>query len=176
VVEAERYLPHDPTGYLSDLSADVPKIDSTVRLYLTEGLQCFIRGTPIAATVMLGIASERVFLLVCEALEAALLDQKELREFSKILLRNAIKPKLDWVLRKTEQIRSKHSGLPDTLNITFVTVFDFIRQQRNELGHPQPTPPSVTREEAFVNLRLFPIYYKTAETYRTFLLKHPEQL
>lgn len=176
VVEAERFLPHDPTGYLSDLSADIPTIDPTVLSYLTEGLQCFLRGTPIAATVMLGIAAERVFLLVCDALRAALADDGERRKFVKLMEQNAIKPKLDWVLRKTEQIGSQHSGLPDTLHITFVTVFDFIRQQRNELGHPRSTPPSVTREEAFVNLRVFPTYYKTAETYRAFLMNHTNQL
>jgi hypothetical protein len=125
---------------------------------------------------MLGIAAERVFLLLCDVLVAALKDPTERKHFTTLLDRHAIKPKLDWLLAKTESIRATHRELPDTLNLTVVTVFDFIRQQRNDLGHPRDTPPSVTREETFVYLRVFPTYYKTADIYRQFLLKHPRQL
>lgn len=34
---------------------------------------------------------------------------------------------------------------------------------------PQTTPPSITREDAFVNLQVFPRYYETAEDVRNFL-------
>ena len=81
-----------------------------------------------------------------------------------------MKPKMDWVLRKTEMIKGSHPRrLPDTLNVTLTAVYNFIRTQRNELGHPQDRPPVVTREEAFVNLRVFPTYYIAADRYISFL-------
>ena len=49
------------------------------------------------------------------------------------------------------------------------TVYDLLRFQRNELGHPRETPPSITRADAFVNLQIFPRYYLIAEEVRKFL-------
>jgi hypothetical protein len=48
-------------------------------------------------------------------------------------------------------------------------IYDFLRVQRNGLGHPRETPPEVDREEAFVNLQIFPRYYQTAEELRQYL-------
>lgn len=48
-------------------------------------------------------------------------------------------------------------------------IYDFMRCQRNDLGHPRATPPNVSREDAFVNLQIFPRYYQTAEEVRRFL-------
>jgi hypothetical protein len=172
VLKEERFVPHDPTGYLDELQRSVPAIDPTVLAYLTEALQCFHRGLNIGATMMLGVAAERVFMLVCDSVQAAL-SPPERRRFEAILNRNAMKPKLDWVLAKTTVIRRTHRDLPDSLNIAFAAVYDFIRQQRNDLGHPRDQPPSVTREEAFVNLRVFPTYYVVADGYRQFLAAHP---
>jgi hypothetical protein len=48
-------------------------------------------------------------------------------------------------------------------------IYDFVRAQRNELGHPRKKPPTVTQEDAFVNLQVFPRYYQTAEEVLAFL-------
>ena len=168
VLVADQYIPHDPTGYLENLVKAVPKPDPTVVAYLSESLNCFTRGTQIAAVVMLGIAAERVFLLVCESLSEALLDQAEKSEFDKLMSMNAMKPKLDWVLQKMQTIQSR-KGIPDNVNVMLSTIYDFIRSQRNDLGHPKDDPPNVTREETFVYLNVFPKYYKIAQDVRAFL-------
>lgn len=76
---------------------------------------------------------------------------------------------MDWILNKTQLLR-KH--LPDNVNIMLNTIFDFIRCQRNDLGHPQQTPPNVTRDDAFVNLRIFPNYYKMVNQVIDYLNKN----
>jgi hypothetical protein len=48
-------------------------------------------------------------------------------------------------------------------------LLDLIRAQRDNLGHPQNIPPRITREEAFVNLKLFPTYYRTLTEVLAFL-------
>jgi len=53
------------------------------------------------------------------------------------------------------------------------TVYDLLRFQRNELGHPRETPPSISRPDALVNLQVFPRYYVVAEQVRRFLAAHP---
>jgi hypothetical protein len=92
---------------------------------------------------------------------SALTDPTEKSKFDSILKSNPIKPKEDWVLNKIQSIQKKRPRpLPDNVNVMLTVVFDFIRSQRNSLGHPQETPPKVSREDAYVNLRIFPGYYK----------------
>lgn len=161
VLSAGEFVPHDPSGYLERFRSEVPNPDPTVESYLSESLNCFSRGNLIASVVMLGIASERMFLLLCESLLAALADPKEQADFRRISDSRPIKPKMDWVAKKIEAIQNKPPRpLPDNVNIMLASVFDFIRCQRNDLGHPREIPPSVTRDDAYVNLRIFPSYLK----------------
>lgn len=80
------------------------------------------------------------------------------------MVQNAMKPKLDWLLNKLENIQAQRPRpLPDNVNVMLAVIYDFIRVQRNDVGHPQDSPPQLTREEVFVNLRVFPTYYATAQ-------------
>lgn len=157
------YLPHDPTGYLDRFRAEITNYDLTVESYLSESLNCFTRGNLVASVVMLGIASERIFSLLCTSLSTAIDNPREKIEFEKILKGMAIKPKMDWVFNKIQIIQCKSPRpLPDNVNIMVAAIFDFIRCQRNELGHPKESPPEVARDDAYVNLRIFPTYCKMA--------------
>lgn len=80
-----------------------------------------------------------------------------------------MKPKLDWVHNKLQSLQSRRlAGLPDNAALALTAIYDFLRSQRNDLGHPREVPPVVDREEAFVNLQIFPRYYQTAEALRQF--------
>jgi len=168
------YNPHDPASYLKQLGQSVPSPDSTVLAYLGESLECFSRGTIVASAMMLGIASERVFLLICDSLAESLRDSAEQSEFAKVLDRNAMKPKLDWVSQKFHRIVNpkRPADWPDDADIQLTGIFNFIRCERNELGHPRESPPSVTRDVAYGYLRIFPSYYGSAERVRDFLTKN----
>jgi hypothetical protein len=159
--------PHDPTGYFRRLYEKVPQPDQTVLVYLTESVNSFRHGDRVASTVMLGIAAERVFLLVCEALAGALTSPTEQKVFGKLLSSFPMNPKLQWVHQKIQSIRAP--GFPESANIVVTAIYDLMRTQRNELGHPREQPPTVTQEDAFVNLQVFPRYYQTAEDLRQFL-------
>ena len=170
VLAAEAGHPHDETGYLARVRTRVHQPDATVLSYLSESLAAFRRGTPVASTIMLGIAAERVFLLVCDSLSAALRDPTEKATFDALLQRFPIKPKLDWVHTKLLDLQNRRSpGLPDNATLAVTAIYDFLRTQRNDLGHPRETPPSVDREEGFANLQIFPRYYQVAEELRRFL-------
>lgn len=161
VLVAGEFLPHDPTAYLERFRREIINFDPTVEAYLSESLNCFTRGSLIASVVMLGVASERVFLILSDSLLNAISNQTEKTKFRKTLELTAMKPKMDWVLDKIRAIQSKTPRpLPENVNIMLASIFDFIRCQRNDLGHPQEKPPKVTRDDAYVNLRIFPNYYK----------------
>jgi hypothetical protein len=84
VLAAGEFLPHDPTNYLQRFHQTVGTPDPTVEAYLSESLNCFTRGCFIASVVMLGVASERAFYLLCDALVNALVNNKERSAFTKI--------------------------------------------------------------------------------------------
>ena len=170
VISEQTPTPHDPTGYLRRINENSAKPDDTVLAYLSESLLSFRRGNLVASTVMLGIAAERVFLLVCQSMLNALGSDTEKRKLENILKRFPMKPKLDWVHKKIQNIQEKRvSGLPENSTLMLTTIYDLIRNQRNELGHPREAPPNIGREDAYVNLQVFPRYYETAEEVRVFL-------
>lgn len=173
VLDSQDPQPHDPTGYLKRLEERIANPDPSVLAYLAESLETFRKDNLVASTVMLGIAAERVFLLLCESLENALGDAREKTAFSKLLGRFPMKPKLDWVQNKVQQLQShRPTGFPENATIMVVAIYDLMRGQRNELGHPRELPPRVKREDALVNLQIFPRYYEIAEEMRTFLLSN----
>jgi hypothetical protein len=174
VVAEPDYQPHNPVEYLRKLGTNIPAPDATVLAYLQESLHCYGRGLVVASTMMLGIAAERVFLLVCDSLLAALNDVAEQAALAKILDRNPTKPKLDWVTEKLRKIQApkRPADLPEDVDIKIPGIYNLIRYQRNELGHPRELPPTVTRDDAYGYLRLFPSYYVTAEAVRDFLAKN----
>ena len=165
--------PYDPADYLRRLQERIVNPDPTVVAYLAESLETFRKGNLVASTVMLGIAAERVFLLLCESLEAALVNSAEKAAFAKLLGRFAMKPKLDWVHNKIQQVQKQSpTGFPENATIMIVAIYDLMRGQRNELGHPREVPPRVKREDNFVNLQIFPRYYEIAEETRDFLVSN----
>ena len=162
--------PFDPEGYIQLVKRRVPRSDDTVLAYLAESLNAQRHGVLAASTVMLGIAAERVFLLVCDSLLAALADSHEQEVFEKLLKQFPMKPKLDWVRNKVERIQaSKIERFPDNASLVVVAMYDLMRSQRNELGHPRDTPPNLTREDVLGNLQIFVRYYETAEVIREVL-------
>jgi hypothetical protein len=174
VLASSEPQPYDPTGYLARLRESVPTPDPTVTAYLAESLETFRKANLVASTVMLGIAAERVFLLLCDSLATALSNAAEKSAFTKLLDRFPMKPKLDWVQNKLQQAQKQAPpGFPENATIMLVAIYDLMRTQRNELGHPREAPPSVQRQDAFVNLQIFPRYYEIAEEVRAFLASNP---
>jgi hypothetical protein len=170
VLNGEPASPHDEAAYLQRVRDLVAAPDDTAMAYLAESVRAFRRGTPVASVVMLGIAAERVFLLLCDALLAALRDPNERSAFQAIMDRFVMKPKLDWVHGKVQDLQNRRvPGLPDSATLAVTAIYDLLRSQRNDLGHPRERPPVVDRAGAFANLQLFPHFYQTAEALRAFL-------
>jgi len=113
---------------------------------------------------MLGIAAERVFLLVCEATLNALQDANERTTLSRLLRGFAMKRKLDWVHKKYLAIQqSPPQGFPDNATLVITGIYDLLRVQRNDLGHPRQLPPSLGGEELFASLQCFPGFMLSAD-------------
>lgn len=170
VIAAEPGHPHDLEGYLARIRKGSAAPDGTVLAYITESLTTFRQGSVVAAAVMLGIAAERVFLLVCDALCQSLADPNEKLRLEGILERFPMKPKLDWVHSKLLGVQARRvAGFPESAVLMVTAIYDLLRAQRNDLGHPREIPPQLDREEVFASLQVFPRFYQTSDELVRFL-------
>jgi len=159
-LEAGDILPHDPDGYLERLQQQIETaLDDTVLTYLRESLLTFLAGRYLAATVMLGVASERCVDLLIESYLSAVTDQNKKTKFEKKIkgAGRSVKRRFDALrddlLTLTASLPSK---LADALDIQLSGIFTLIRYSRNEAGHP--TGRAIDRGLAYANLLLFPQY------------------
>lgn len=154
-----RFVPHDPEGYLAQFHQACPSVDTTITQYLTEALQCYLRSLHKAAAIMLGAASEQAILLLIDAWLLSVHD-----EVRRTGLSNQVN-KATSIFRKFELFQ-KHlanfrSTLPretsENLDSLLVSVFDLIRNSRNDAGHPARMS-DITRDTNYAHLRLFVPY------------------
>lgn len=170
VIAEERYLPHDPTGYINRFRTEIPDTGPVAIGYLEECLRCFTTNCFVASLMMLGIASEIIFLEFCEILEASLIDKADRERFSKLLAGVSMVAKFNFVRDKIDlALKKDKKKLPETTVITFLSLFDLVRIQRNDIGHPQETFPSLTHDGVFVYLKMFPEYCKTLNEVKLYL-------
>ena len=125
--------------------------DPIILLYIEESVQCFL-------SVMLGVAAEAVFYQLFEWMKKNATNptfKSRIERAEKQV--NSFKNKQDVIFNEIKQ----HKGLLDTsLTGNIETNLDgigtFMRLQRNDSGHP--TGIKKSRDEMFVNLRLFVPY------------------
>jgi hypothetical protein len=158
VESGDDYSPYDPEGYLVRLRRRIPLLDETVALYASESLRSFNAECYLSTLVMLGVASEKTFLLLAEAFANWLPDSQ-----SKKLL-SIIQDRKQNVIAKFTEFRKRiepcKPKLPpefaDNMALTLDSVFDLIRIYRNESGHP--TGKRSDKDDAFITLQMFATY------------------
>jgi hypothetical protein len=153
------WLPYDPDGYLRKLKMEVPNIDPIIEMYVTESLQAYLKGLMFSSAVMLGVASEKAFLILFENFTNALKDPKRKSGFLKLQNTSRTKHKFDHLKTSLMSIKGHlPRELSEDLESQFDGIFNLIRVTRNDAGHP--TGRKIERDAAFVNLRLFIVYCK----------------
>lgn len=172
-IEANAILPHDPNGYLERLKALIGRpLDDTVVLYMREGLLTFLGGYYLAATVMLGVASEQCMDLLIEAYGSAMANPAAKTAFEKKMNQagRSVKNRFD-ALRNELLALTLTPSLRDALDIQLSGIFTLIRYSRNDAGHP--TGRVIDRDMAHANLLLFPSYCKRVYDLIEYFKTHP---
>lgn len=171
----KRPAPYDPDGYLKQFSTPTHNLDSIARFYVDEALGCFRAGRFTACVGMLGTASERLLDLLLDVFSQSLFSAEE-----QTRLRDATNGRL---LRKRyeelrKRIEPKKTQLPSQLQGTLDTyldgIFNIIRQDRNDVGHP--TGRAMTRDEAYAHLYAFPHYCEQMCALIEYLRSNPKSL
>ena len=161
--------PHDPQGFLRTLFTAVPHLDEAVVTYTAEALRAFNARCYLSTSVMLGVASERAFLLLAEAF-AQWLPDGEREGYVKRLgsARNHVSKFVEFRKRLEPRKPTLPRDLSESLTLDLDAVLDLLRATRNDAGHP--TGRAVERDTAYVHLQLFGIYVQKLWRLREFFL------
>lgn len=151
------YVFHDVSSYTELIRKNVPHINDTTLLYLQEAMQSFRSGCLLAATVMLGVASEHSFFLLLEAAEA---NAAYGSHFKNALDQRTVLQKFRKFKAALEQhvLSALSPELKEDLDVQFDGILSVIRTFRNDAGHP--SGKIMEREQVYVLLQMFIPYCK----------------
>lgn len=161
------YFFHDVTSFEKVIRHEIPEIDETTVMYLKESMQSFRSGCILAATVMLGVATEHVFYLLIETIE-------QNATFAGTYITVSKQRTILQKVNKFKNILDQHiADLPDDvkedLDTNFSGILSIIRNFRNQSGHP--TGKIIDREQAYILLQLFIPYCKKMYKLKSFFSK-----
>lgn len=160
MLEDESILVYDPTGTIDSIKKQIDgEIDPVVREYFGEALICFGRGCLRAATVMVGVAAEKTFYNLADAFLSYLPDS-EGKKFKEAVEKKRSVSKIYDEFRKIIETRKRdiqnNIGRDDIL-YQMDSMFNMIRIDRNDQGHPKGIKPN--KDSVLGNLLLFPQLY-----------------
>jgi hypothetical protein len=149
--------PYDPDGYLSRLRASIPNVDDVILMFLGESLKTFRIGCLLSSAVALGCASEKALLVLVESYASALPAAKA-DSFRKDTAGRMIKRQFEELNKKLQgPVKQMLPGdVREGLDVMLLGVFEMIRNQRNDAGHPTGRSPA--REVVYASLTVFPDY------------------
>lgn len=163
----ERFNPDDPERYLARLRSSIPDLSDLVLIYVEESVHCYNHERYLASAVMIGAASEAAFLEMAQAsinwLESS---GAKLQE----ILNNPRQPYVVKFREFRKRIESRKNDLPDSLkdgmDLTFNSILDLLRENRNDAGHP--TGRIILREDQYISLQMFSRYIKRLYSFKDF--------
>lgn len=155
-IEEENLLPFDPKDYIKEIKKQIPNIDNIVLTYLGESISTYNRNCLLSSTITLGAASERAMLLLIDNFADSIKDSKEKEKLQEKMEKKFIYSKYKIFMEKFKK-KKIQKKLPVELKMNLETylegIFDFIRLNRNEAGHP--TGMKVNKKFIYSNLQIF---------------------
>lgn len=153
----EDWLPYDPEGYVKAIKAKVPTIDDITIVYISEAVAAYNRRHLLSATITLGVASENLMLLLIEAYTDWITDAARKAAFQKKVEGRFISTQYKEFKK---EFRNDLKVLPKEFQSDWGTyldgVFNFIRLNRNDAGHP--TGRQFDAKVVYANLQVFAEY------------------
>lgn len=168
-------LPHDYGTYIQAIKAVGATTDAIFLLYLGESVEAFNKALYISSVVNLGVASERLIILLIDALHDALASQANKTRFDQaIKAGHHISKQFDEVYSRLAGHKAQlPKNIADDLEMLKILV-DIIRKERNDGGHP--TGRQFSREETLALLLAFQPHYKFVIKVLEWLQANPNSL
>lgn len=157
LIEEDSWLPYDPDGYIAEFKKRVPNLDDLVYVYLGESVQAYHRYCLLSAITMLGVASECLILELMRTfrkwLERKKKDDKSVKDIKKGRMYDRYKALI-------KALKNNRSDIPDVLwmdmELHLGNTFNYIRECRNEAGHP--TGKTIGKRDMYAQLHNFDRY------------------
>lgn len=163
-------VPHDVSGYLAKIKAEIPDLDGITYFYLVEAIECFRVVRYPAVAVMAGVAAENALLQLAEALMHWLPANKA-SEIRNLMDGSKTRKLAARVKAELEGRKARGNEIGRLLDARAFEVESLIRDTRNEAGHP--TGVEIDRDDAFVMLRLLPRQLKLMRELAKWLRSQP---
>ena len=140
---------------------DIPGCDEVIIRYTEEAVNCVIAEAWLAATVMVGAASEKAILLLIDAYADAITNETAKERFKNQVNGRWIAHKFDKFKQSYQSCQNKPGDrvLSEGFGVAIEPTFQFCRTTRNEVGHPDVVP-TFEKSEIIANLNHIPRYIK----------------
>lgn len=153
----EDWLPYDPDGYVQALRTRVPDIDEVTLSYIGEAITAYHRRHLLSATLTLGVASENLMLLLIEAYTEWMKDPVRKTRFQKATEGRFISTQYrEFKKELVVDIKSLPKEFQGDWETYLDGIFNFIRLNRNDAGHP--TGKQFDAKIVYANLQVFAEY------------------
>ena len=153
----ENWLPYDPEGYVKALKVKVPTMDDVTLAYIGEAISAYNRRHLLSATLTLGVASENLMLLLVEAYTSWMKDAKRKARFHKKVEGRVISVQYKGFKKEfITDLKSFPKDFQSDWETYLDGVFNFIRLNRNDAGHP--TGKQFDAKVVYANLQVFAEY------------------
>lgn len=163
--------PNDSTGYLKRIKNEVPQLNSIIEIYLIESVRTYNINQLLSSTITLGCASEKALLVLIETFKQTFKDSSKKTVFSKKVDDKFIKTQFDEFNKAIQQILIQLPyELRENYTNTLAGVFQMIRYNRNDAGHP--SGKQVDKDTLFANLQVFIPYCKYIYELKDYLDKN----
>ncbi len=151
------WLPYDPDGYLKALKTKVPDIDDITLAYIGEAVSAYNHRHLLSATLTIGVASENLMLLLIEAYANWIPDIGRKARFNKKIEGRFISKQYKEFKKEFLNDAVSFSGDIQANWETYLDgIFNFIRLNRNDAGHPSGKRFDV--KVVYANLQVFSEY------------------
>lgn len=161
-IDEEEENPYNDSIWYNSLIKKAPGLSDIEKQYAKEAIQAFVNELYLSCHVMIGVASESVIVRMARAMsQSSLIERRESLRNAVSNSRIGIRELFNKMRPELENAKAKIPGsLADNMPIWLDSMFDVIRVNRNEVGHP--TGSSVGREESVMVLRCFVTYMSKA--------------
>ena len=153
---SEDWLPYDPEGYVKALKNKVPTMDEITLSYIGEAVAAYNRRHLLSATITLGVASENLMLLLIETYTGWLAASRKASFQKKIAGRFISSQYKEFKREFTNDVKSFSKDIQVNWETYLDGVFNFIRFNRNDAGHP--TGKLFDAKVIYANLQIFADY------------------
>ena len=159
--EAEENPYNDNIWYAS-LIKKAEGLSDIEKQYAQEAIKAFVNELYVSCHMMIGVASESVIVRMAQAMtRSPLIEGRESLTKAVSNPRISIRELFNKMRPEIEKAKAQIPGnLADNMSIWLDSMFDVIRVNRNEAGHPMGS--SVGREESVMVLRCFVTYMSKA--------------